>query len=73
MDDFQFEGNCQNNYQKIGAQAYKAIVFKIKFNEFLNDNALTKSKFCGKNCFAVISKNLFQFSNKEVLKMLKNL
>ena len=71
MDGFQFKGNCQNNYQKISAQAYKTIVFKIKFNEFLNDSALTKSKFYGENCFAVISKNLFQFSNKEVLKMLK--
>jgi len=43
MDGFQFKGTCQNIYQKISAQAYKAMVFKIKFNEFLNDSALKKS------------------------------
>jgi hypothetical protein len=73
MDGFQFKGNCQNNYKKISAQAYKAIVFEMKFKEFLNDSALKKAKIYGKNCFAVISNGLFQFSNKEVLKMLKKI
>lgn len=48
MDGFQFKGNCQKNYQKLSSQAYKAIVFTIKFNEFQNESALKKSNFMGK-------------------------
>jgi len=61
MDGFQFKGNCQNNYQRISAQAYKAIVFKIKFNEFVNDSALKKLRFMGKIALLLLVKVCFSF------------